>query len=296
MKNINHQRGVPGILTQAICLLAGLLFSLSANADLYAVDIDTNQFFRIEVPSADEALIGDTGANVSFSGLALDSTTGTLFASDIQNPDDDDFYGLATVNPNTGAVSYIGDHVNSINIWALAYLPGADRLVGSDGDNNGLAEIDRTTGESTLIGSFGQSEPQICGIAFDSVSNTLYGVDASAPESRLYVIDPDTGSASVVGELGVALDTDNVRCGLTVAPDGGDLIAGAYSGALYQVDTITGVATPFGTTSISIDALAGVPFAAEARPVAIPALGYPALLALSGMLLLLGHLPLRRRP
>jgi hypothetical protein len=292
-------------------LALGLTLATPAPGELIAGDIDTDDVSRIDPQTAGATLVGNLGENLSFGGFALDTSTGTLYVSDLSVPAGG--YGLGTVDLATGAATIIGGHVNSNNIWGLAYDSANDVLYGADGSNVGLAVLDRATGVSNLVGGYGASV-EICGLAYDAASDTLYGVDSDggagtaavigngaaprSPEgvavpSTLYTIDRATGAVTEVGPLGVDLDPEDVRCGLAIDAVAGTLYAGAYDGTLYTVDKATGAATLVGDSGIAYDALESL--FSRVTWVDIPALSAGGLALLVAVLALGGIWLLRRR-
>lgn len=296
-----------------------LLLAVPASAGrLIAGDIDTDNFYYVETQTAQATFVGNLGINLSFGGFGFDSSTQTLYGSDFFLPVADAF-GLTSIDPLTGVASEIGSHVNSNNIWGLAYDSANDVLYGADGSNEGLATIDRGTGVSSLIGLYapGQPAPLICALAYDAATDTLYGVDSydvsaggaspervhgngqgNSPEgsgtnSRLYTINRTTGAATAVGFLGATLDSADVRCGLAIDRLSGELYAGGYDGSLYRLDKATGAATLIGDTGIAIDALESLPD--TANWVDVPTLAPSALGLLAALLALGGFFLLRRR-
>ncbi len=128
--------------------LATALFSIGASdirglafvgSDLYAIQQGaTDQLIKINPTNGVVTPIGSTNY-VSVQSLEYDGTT--LFAWDIDN-------GLLSINPATGAATYIGGFANQ-DIQGLVSLPGGRLLGGRDR----LYEIDKTTGNLSLIGS-----------------------------------------------------------------------------------------------------------------------------------------------
>lgn len=292
-------------------LALGLTLATPAPGELIAGDIDTDDVSRIDPQTAGATLVGNLGENLSYGGFALDTSTGTLYVSDLGLPRGSG-YGLGTVDPATGAATIIGSHVNSSNIWGLAYDSANDVLYGADGSNSGLAVLDRATGVSNLVGGYG-APVEICGLAYDAASDTLYGVDSAgdtrtpavigngaaprsteglAVPSTLYTIDRATGTVTEVGPLGVNLDPADVSCGLAIDAGDGTLYAGAYDGTLYTVDKATGAATLVGNSGIAYDALESL---GGVTSVDIPALSAGGLALLVAVLALGGIWLLRRR-
>jgi len=305
------------VAVSLLALSAFAAFTAPASAGrLVAGDIDTDNFYYVETQNAQATLVGNLGINLSFGGFAVDTSSQTLYGSDFFLPVAGGF-GLASIDPSTGAATEIGRHVNSINIWGLAYDSANDVLYGADGSNQGLSIIDRGTGVSTLVGLYapGQPTPLICGLAYDTATDTLYGVDSydnsggaqaasfgngggDSPQgagvnSRLYTINRTTGAATAVGFLGATLDGSNVRCGLAIDRVTGEMFAGAYDGSLYRLDKGTGAATYLGNIGVAIDALESIP--ESANWIDVPALAPSGLALLAALLAVVGFLLLRRR-
>jgi sugar lactone lactonase YvrE len=110
-----------------------------------------------------------------------------------------------------------------------------------------LIGVDGATGAGNIIGTAPSSPApsQLDGLAFDANTGTLYGVDTVGND--LYTVNPQTGAATLVGDLGVNLgsfgltfDTNRNRLYLT------SLSTNTNQG-LYTVDPTTAAATLVGT-------------------------------------------------
>lgn len=164
-------------------------------------------------------------------------------------------YGLGgnrniwTINEITGDMTLIGSYDpmgTGISLNGLAYDLTSGIMYGcSDTD---LYIINMSTGNSTLVGSFGLApENNMIAIAFDGAGN-LYGDEIDT--DNLYQIDITSGEATLIGSLGV-----NIRYAQDMAYDidDGILYLAAYTispareGALYTCNTTTGAATKIGT-------------------------------------------------
>ena len=277
-------------------------------------DATGDNIHRIDPSTGVPFLVGPAGQDLSFTGMAFDTSTGTLYVSDVTSPTTPFAWGLGRVDIFTGAVTYIGDHVSTTDIHGLAYDSANDVLYGADTEGPNLSTIDRATGAATAVGSFG-SVSSIRGLAYDPVGDVLYGVD----NTNLYTINRATGAATVVGPHGVTTDTFAVgleydalagilyatfsnggggapeapppsNAARSEAPAGG---AGQTT-SFYTIDPATGGATLVADTGIvRIDGLAGIPTAATW--VEIPTLGAAGLAALVAALGAAGFVALRRR-
>lgn len=156
---------------------------------------------------------------VSFAGLANASTiwmTG------------DDGENLYTVNSTTGAGTLIGDFGMS-GTYTLAFDKAGTRYGIADGFANGtLVTVNQATGAASAVG-LSTGIGNLMALTF-SADGTLYA--GSWATNNLYIINPITGAATVVGNLGFGgimdLDFDSQ----------GNLYA--LSDALYKVNTATG--------------------------------------------------------
>ena len=249
----------------ALLGLATLCAAPLSAATLYMSDDENQAIYTVDTATGAATLVGSTVIEMSFSGLAWDSSTGALYVSDVVAPGGDGApvavaggknlpraggaapsggsgFGLGLVNPATGEIKFIGNHVTSSNIHGLAYDSANDVLWGADVDGSGgLAEIDRLTGAATLVGAWG-STGEIRGLAYDAATDTLYGVDYNV--GSLYTIDRGTGAATLVGALGFAAGYYE---GLDIDPDSGVLyLVDHASHNLSTVNPATGAATTVG--------------------------------------------------
>lgn len=104
------------------------------------------------------------------------------------------------VDPETLEPRAIGNGGNGLN--GLAYDPDNEKLYGASSYN--FYEIDISTGEQTLIGSFNIGS-SIVAIAVDS-DGTCYAWDVKfSGDSYLYEVDIETGEATQLFSLGVNL-------------------------------------------------------------------------------------------
>lgn len=290
-----------------IFALMPVFFSGAATADtIYGADFATDEIYIVDAATAGTTLVGPGGENVSFSGMAYDTSTGTMYISDIENPGATPLnaqsvdglgngaargasFGLGTVDLDTGAITFIGEHVNTVDIWGLAYDSANDVLYGADGSNVSLATIDRSTGESTIIGPYsGTGAILIAGLAYDTDADVLYGIS----RNELYTLNRSTGAATLVSTHNLNLDPDNVRIGLDYDQETGDLVAGDNLGDLYRIDTTAYGVISVGNTGVAIDALAGT---AQADALGVPIASAWSVAVLAILLFVTAFIGVRRR-
>ncbi len=238
------------------CLLSivcGILVcgSLAEGGTLFVVDDLTDSLYRINTVTGLPTVVGSLGADVSYSGLAFDTSDGAMYISDVVSEGP---IGLGSVAYSTGELSFIGAHGPWINVHGLAYDPQMDALWGAELDQNGLVWIDReqetllpapavpSPGWVHFVGEWGITT-SIRGLAFDSDANVLYGIDSTS----LYTIDRGTGAATLVGAHGIDLGVAYMS--LEYDPDTNLMYAiGGETANLYTINTATATATLVGPT------------------------------------------------
>src|SRR4029079_15285775 len=106
---------------------------------------------------------------------------------------------VAELNLQTGAVNVIGVYSDpAIIMHGLEWDTSTTPLYGMSFHNNGLYQIDTTTGATTLIGPTRLME--FPNLGYDSNANVMY-VTSSGNDS-LYTINPGTAVVTLVGPLG----------------------------------------------------------------------------------------------
>ena len=123
--------------------IGGLAFSPSgvlyaAVGESYGEAVD--DLYAIDPNSGAATLVGPITGFDGVSALEFDDATGTLYGWNYPT-------GLMTINPTTAAGADVNPAVDGPNIASLVVLPDG-RMVGGQHD---LYEIDRSTGETTLI-------------------------------------------------------------------------------------------------------------------------------------------------
>ncbi|MFC4821807.1 BACON domain-containing protein [Dokdonella ginsengisoli] len=179
-------------------------------------------------------------------GMTADPSTNTLYWI---GPTSDQ--ELSTVDPVTGATTLIaaitgaavGDTINAIAADAQGHLYGTLQT----GDS--LISIDKTTGDTAVIGSLGVNVTNLSGLAFDPASGTLYFANAGI---GVFTVDVTTGVATAVGAaqdsaqlvaMAIGGGSSPAACDspgdvpwLSVTPASGSLAGGASADATVTVD------------------------------------------------------------
>jgi hypothetical protein len=220
--------------------------------------------------------IGTAGVP-ALSGLAIQPSTGTLFASSGfggEHPG-----SLFTLDPHTGAAMFIGQAgfgTPMPGLTALAFDKDGT-LFGSSGvvttavgptAGTTLITINPSTGVGSAVGPFGTGIDNMAALAIDPTTGTLFGGGAETPATpgvltNLFTIDKKTGAATLLGTLSVDLP-GAVLTGLTFDSTGhlfGSLaIAGPNSpagpGEIGSIDIATRQFTPLGQTAGAISDIA----------------------------------------
>jgi hypothetical protein len=154
---------------------------------------------------------------------------------------------LWTINNETGDMTLVGSYYpEAISLNGLAYNTITGTMFGCSDTN--LYIMDKATGATKLIGSFGITAPCLMiGLSFDD-QGKLYGEELTT--DSLYLIDPTTGKAKLIGPLGINInyaqdmEYDNNTKTMYLAAY---TISPVTEGALYTCNTTTGAAKKVGT-------------------------------------------------
>ncbi len=177
--------------------VGGLTYIPKFDALFAVAQSKSGQLVRIDLGTFDATIVGTAGQN--WHSLAYDPGSDTLFAA----------IGFTTVStlvsldPVAGGATFLAN-LGIPSIQGMTFDPTTNKLLVSSGafadvTKNALWTIDPSTFTATRIGSF-NSNP-IRGLAFDSDSNTLYGIENN---NTLVTIDPVTAAVTTVGALGLA--------------------------------------------------------------------------------------------
>lgn len=132
--------------------------------------------------------------------------------------------------------------------------PAATRLyvTTDDGDataGDSLYAFDNLNGAVTFteIGETGLT--QLFGLAMNPITGVMYAVNGG--DDSLYTLDPATAAPTLIGAVGVPLGAIG---GMDFSADGQTLVM-SNAGALYKIDTTTGLGTFIGDTTLNDSAI-----------------------------------------
>lgn len=186
--------------------LVGGAFLAGDFGAMYALDFDSGELVRVNTADAGISAIGvaTTLNGEDWSGLALDPTSGTLYASStlMANGLSSTLY---TIDPATGTATPVGPISDSARIIEIA-TDVSGQLYGVDIAGDALVAIDKSSGAGSAIGALGFDAEFAEGLDFDPSTNVLYfaAVNNESPFSQpgqMYAIDTATGHATLVGGI-----------------------------------------------------------------------------------------------
>jgi uncharacterized repeat protein (TIGR01451 family) len=139
------------------------------------------------------------GGGETYSGLALDPTSGVVYAGTTSCGTS----SLYTIDAPTGAATLVGPVTNGGCLIALA-VDGDGELWGYDIIADVLLNIDKTTGAGTVIGSIGFDANFGQGMGWDPETDTLYmaAFNNGLFQPELRSVDRTTGNTTLIGVLG----------------------------------------------------------------------------------------------
>lgn len=259
----------------------------AAGGTLYGLEedqavLENSSLFVVNQATGAATEVGElAGHFATMGGLAYDSSTDTLYGSDLLPFSNDP--RLVEIDPATAAVTPVGFFPGAATrVAGLAYDSLDDVLYGSNQGDDTLVIVDRTDASLTVVGPLGSS---LSGLAFDPATDTLYGIDGLS----LWIVDQATAALTLVGphaiagafSLGLDFETDSARLFAT------NVVFASNADALYEIDTATGLATTIGPTGgPGLGGLASIPSPEEPPSVLeIPTLGT---VGLALLVLLLG--------
>ncbi len=191
---------------------------------------------KITVDASDSGEFLGEGRDIFYGYMAYDPGS-TIPEGPIEFPSDD-----------PGAVTSIAPTSSNYFIAGACWADGTWYGVeyGGYGDNN-LWTIDPSTGDMTVVGSYGVSN--LNGLAYDPSTQTMYGASGES----LYTVDPSSGATTYVGDfntgytdvmIGIACDSSGNMYGVDIGT--------SYNNRVWAIDTATGDATLIGQTGLDL--------------------------------------------
>ena len=239
-----------------IIIILSVLLTGMADAEavqIYSTSDDGLSLAVIDSDTANGSFIGTMG--ITAMGLAFDNSDGTIYSIadsglgpvGVARPTQQ----LAIIDPLTGLMTRVGQPMwNWVEVYAAvpAIEVGIDGYVYAGGIDGTFYNIDRYTGETTLIGT--NSVQLVMDYAFDS-QGTLWAV--GGVNNDIYTIDLATGDANYEmrvsgvtsegsGIMGIMFDENDVLYATNLAsfPDA----------HLYTIDLNAGTAFDLGALNL----------------------------------------------
>lgn len=188
---------------------------------LYAVNNSGDTFVGMDTATGALSVIGELGKPIgggTWSGLAWDRTTGTLYASSAAASG----AHLYTINMDTGAATSIGPVTGLQVLIDIAIHPTTGDLYGINTNDDNLYRIDKGTAAPTLIGALNYPADFAQGMDFDDNSGVLYWAayrgSANGPGS-IRTIDIATGNSTEIGIIGDGAPIRELDAFAWIAPD-----------------------------------------------------------------------------
>lgn len=238
----------------AMGALAGLTaFSGAANATLFLGAWDSGTVYSVDLSTeVATPLRSGFGLISGMEGIGDD-----LFVFDQRDE------GVTQLDPVSGATVSFSTLASNVVRGEGTFAMRADRTgftSNSSGSDGEYFSFDLNANTTTSIGT---------GISFDGLDfapdGRLYALSQASSTtggSELYILDPDTGSTTLIGSTGV---TSGALAGLVVAD--GDFIAGIGS-SLYRIDPTDGSADFLFDPGIGN--ISGAAFLGSSNPIGVP--------------------------
>lgn len=223
---------------------------------LYTLDFDSGELVALDTGDAGETVIGTaaTFGDQDWSGLALDRTNGTLYASSTL------MAGslastLYTIDPATGAATAIGPIEGGGRVIEIAADP-AGQLYGVDIAGDVLVAIDKATGGAVAVGPLGFDAEFAEGLDFDPASGILYFAAVNnesvfSQPGQMYAIDPATGHATLIG--GISADPASAQISAFAIAVAGGACATPSEVPWLAADPASGITAPGTATGVAVD-------------------------------------------
>ncbi len=165
---------------------------------LYMLDYSSNQLFTVDTATGAATAVGSAtpSGGEAWTGMA-GSPDGTLYVASTSCSHST----LYTIDPDTAALTEIGEITNAPCIIAIATDATGQEMYGLDLAGDNLIKIDPATGAGTVIGSVGFDANYAQGMDFEETSGVLYlaAYNNGTGQGELRIADTSTGNTALVG-------------------------------------------------------------------------------------------------
>ncbi len=220
---------------------------------LYSTDRYTQGLYSVNPSTGASTLIGPLTYTTSFSGMAVDPSSGTTYISDLFDPSTE-HWSLGSIDLTTGAETIIGPQYDPV---FNEYDSDIHALVEDDGTlyafslTRGLGTMNPSNGEFTPLLDFDSMPEPIENAAIDPATGTVYGIGQLTAD--IYTINVSTATATFVGSSGTGFFDI-----MGLAYTGGSLYSLGYQGLspnnpLYQINPTTGIGTFIGPNGMEYE-------------------------------------------
>jgi hypothetical protein len=267
-----------------------------------------SSLYTIDPATGDANLIGPIGFN-AVTGLAF-LTDGRLVASANADVDGQVIAILIEIDPSTGAGTYIGELGNFNNDGECGRMPDLafscelNQLYGygdfCSGDTEGLYLINPDNADAVSIGPSGYHGGGN-GLAIQARTLTTFGTPFD--NLSLITINLNTGAGTEIP--GSAGNVPNAINALDFNPQTGvlygsfrdfnDFVSTEFLSYLVTINTSDGTTTIIGQTVLGLDAIAFDDNCMVIIPAEVPTLSEWGLIAMAGLLGIIGFMVIRRR-
>lgn len=222
---------------------------------LYSMDFNSGELVAIDTATAATDAIGVAATlnGENWSGLAVDPTDGTLYASStlMSGSLSSTLYRL---DPASGTATPIGPITGGGRVIEIA-ADATGTLYGVDIAADVLVTIDKATGAASAVGPLGFNSDFAQGLDFDPASGVLYfaAVDNQsifAQPGQMYTIDTATGHATLVG--GISADPASAQISAFAIAQAANPCLTPANVPWLDVGTTEGTTAPGTTTSVDI--------------------------------------------
>jgi hypothetical protein len=156
--------------------------------------------------------------------------------------------------PNANTATIIGPQTG--NLYGLEFDPVAGKIWAVS-DLFEIGELNKTTGVftsgATITGLATGQNPT--GLAFQNAASPFYLSTSDGTISQLHIVNPTTGVATLVGNMGIPLVID-----IAINASGQMYAHDISTDSIYSVSTATGVATLIGPTGVNANFAQGIEF------------------------------------